>query len=89
MSQLISEYQIDTVMHFAAHTVVPESVVLPLKCYTNNTCATRNLLQACIEDNGENFVFSSSAAVYGIRQEGYASEESTFALDNPRQWTNA
>jgi len=76
VSQLMAAHRIDTVMHFAAHTVVPESVALPLKYYSNNTCATRNLLQACIENNVENFVFSSSAAVYGIPQEGYASEES-------------
>jgi len=36
-------------MHFAAHTIVPESVENPLKYYGNNTCATRNLLRCCIE----------------------------------------
>jgi UDP-glucose 4-epimerase len=76
VSRLMSEHQIDTVMHFAAHTIVPESVALPLKYYGNNTCATRNLLQACIDNNVKNFVFSSSAAVYGIPQENFASEES-------------
>jgi UDP-glucose 4-epimerase len=76
VSRLLAEHSVDTVMHFAAHTVVPESVALPLKYYGNNTCATRNLLQACIENNVENFVFSSSAAVYGIPQEDFASEES-------------
>ena len=34
-------------MHFAAHTIVPESVSDPLKYYRNNTCATRNLLECC------------------------------------------
>ena len=38
-------YEIDTVMHFAAHTVVPESVSDPLKYYGNNTCASRTLLE--------------------------------------------
>ncbi|MDP9008593.1 MAG: UDP-glucose 4-epimerase GalE [Pseudomonadota bacterium] len=75
VSRLLAEHQVDTVMHFAAHTVVPESVALPLKYYSNNTCATRNLLQACIENNVKNFVFSSSAAVYGIPQDGYAGED--------------
>ena len=53
-------------MHFAAHTIVPESVALPLKYYGNNTCSTRTLLQACIENNVKHFVFSSTAAVYGM-----------------------
>jgi UDP-glucose 4-epimerase len=76
VSRLLAEHQIDTVMHFAAHISVAESVAMPLKYYGNNTCATRSLLQACIENNIKNFVFSSSAAVYGIPQDGYASEES-------------
>lgn len=76
VSKLLADHGIDTVMHFAAHTIVPESVALPLKYYGNNTASTRNLLQACIENNVKNFVFSSTAAVYGIPEEGYASEES-------------
>jgi UDP-glucose 4-epimerase len=76
VSRLLAEHQIDTVMHFAAHTVVPESVALPLKYYGNNTCSTRSLLQACIENQVKNFVFSSTAAVYGMPQDGYASEDS-------------
>jgi UDP-glucose 4-epimerase len=76
VSRLLAEHQVDTVMHFAAHTVVPESVALPLKYYGNNTCATRTLLQACIENQVKNFVFSSTAAVYGMPQDGYASEDS-------------
>jgi UDP-glucose 4-epimerase len=76
VSRLLAEHQIDTVMHFAAHTVVPESVAQPLKYYGNNTCSTRSLLQACIENQVKNFVFSSTAAVYGMPQDGYASEDS-------------
>jgi UDP-glucose 4-epimerase len=83
VSRLLAEYQVDTVMHFAAHTIVPESVALPLKYYGNNTCATRSLLQACIENQVKHFVFSSSAAVYGMLQEGYADEESPTNPINP------
>jgi UDP-glucose 4-epimerase len=75
VSRLLADHQVDTVMHFAAHTVVPESVALPLKYYGNNTCATRSLLQACIENHVKHFVFSSTAAVYGIPPDGYAGEE--------------
>jgi UDP-glucose 4-epimerase len=76
VSRLLAEHQIDTVMHFAAHISVAESVANPLKYYGNNTCGTRSLLQACVDNNVKNFVFSSSAAVYGMPQDGYASEES-------------
>jgi UDP-glucose 4-epimerase len=76
VSRLLAEHQVDTVMHFAAHISVAESMALPLKYYRNNTCSTRSLLQACIETQVRNFVFSSSAAVYGLPQDGYASEES-------------
>jgi UDP-glucose 4-epimerase len=77
VSRLMSSHRIDTVMHFAAHTIVPESVALPLKYYGNNTCSTRSLLQACIENGVKNFVFSSTAAVYGMPEDGYAGEDSS------------
>lgn len=63
---IIAEHDIDTVMHFAAHTIVPESVENPLKYYANNTCSTRNLLQVCQDRNIRNFIFSSTAATYGV-----------------------
>lgn len=66
VSRLLSEHGIDTVMHFAAHTIVPESVSNPLKYYGNNTCSTRNLLEACRDKDVKNFIFSSTAATYGI-----------------------
>jgi UDP-glucose 4-epimerase len=76
VSRLLAQHRIDTVMHFAAHTIVPESVANPLKYYGNNTCSTRSLLQACVENNVRNFVFSSTAAVYGMPEQGLADEES-------------
>jgi len=65
VSRLLSEHGIDTVMHFAAHTIVPESVSNPLKYYGNNTCSTRNLLEACEANGVKHFIFSSTAATYG------------------------
>ena len=76
VSRLLADHRVDTVMHFAAHTIVPESVAQPLKYYGNNTCATRSLLQACLENKVKHFVFSSTAAVYGIPERGYADEDS-------------
>ena len=83
VARLLRERGVDTVMHFAAHTVVPESVTNPLKYYGNNTCATRSLLQCCQEAGVKHFVFSSTAAVYGIPAGGVAAEDSPTAPINP------
>jgi UDP-glucose 4-epimerase len=66
ISNLLKEHQVDTVIHFAGHVVVPESVTDPLKYYRNNTQNSRNLLESCVESDVNQFVFSSTAAVYGI-----------------------
>jgi UDP-glucose 4-epimerase len=76
VSRLLTEHKVDTVMHFAASTIVPESVANPLKYFGNNTCKTRTLIEACLENGVKNFVFSSTAAVYGMLDDGYADEES-------------
>jgi UDP-glucose 4-epimerase len=73
---------VDTVMHFAAHTIVPESVANPLKYYGNNTCSTRNLLECCVETGVRHFVFSSTAAVYGVPADSVAAETSPTAPIN-------
>jgi len=83
VERLLQEYDVDTVMHFAAHTIVPESVRDPLKYYGNNTCATRNLLEACMHRGVGQMVFSSTAAVYGIPSGGVAVEDMTPAPINP------
>src|SRR5210317_93207 len=76
LQQIFSEHDIDTVMHFAAHTIVPESVADPLKYYGNNTCSSRTLLEAAQKHGVKHFVFSSTAAVYGIPPGGRAAEDS-------------
>jgi UDP-glucose 4-epimerase len=83
VGRVLAEHGVDTVMHFAAHTIVPESVSNPLKYYGNNTCATRNLLECCDRAGVKHFVFSSTAAVYGIPADGLASEQSPTAPINP------
>ncbi len=55
----------DAVIHFAASLIVPESVKNPLKYYLNNTANTANLIKLCVKYGVNNFVFSSTAAVYG------------------------
>jgi UDP-glucose 4-epimerase len=81
--RILTDRKIDTVMHFAAHTVVPESVSDPLKYYANNTCSTRSLLAACQAAGVRNFVFSSTAAVYGMPESGQAGEETPTDPINP------
>lgn len=83
VAELLKKYDVDTVMHFAAHTIVPESVSDPLKYYGNNTCSTRNLLQCCQEAGVSHFIFSSTAAVYGELKEGVAREDTPTAPINP------
>jgi len=83
LARLLDAHDIDTVMHFAAHTIVPESVANPLKYYGNNTASSRTLLEACQRHGVRYFVFSSTAAVYGIPEDGRASEESPTAPINP------
>ncbi len=83
VSRLLQAHRVDTVLHFAAHTIVPESVANPLKYYANNTCASRNLLQCCQEAGVKHFIFSSTAAVYGIPSDEKAWEDSPTAPINP------
>ena len=83
LEQLFSTYDIDTVMHFAAHTIVPESVADPLKYYRNNTAASRTLLEWALKSQVRHWIFSSTAAVYGIPDGGIASEDSPTQPINP------
>jgi len=83
LDSLFTEHDIDTVMHFAAHTVVPESVADPLKYYRNNTSSSRTLLEASQKHGVQHFVFSSTAAVYGIPDGGMAAEDTPTRPINP------
>lgn len=83
VSRILRERACGTVMHFAARTIVPESVADPLRYYGNNTCATRALLACCAQAGIRGMVFSSTAAVYGIPPDGKASEDTPTAPINP------
>ncbi|MDX9704030.1 MAG: UDP-glucose 4-epimerase GalE [Candidatus Auribacterota bacterium] len=65
VEEILSDHKIDTVLHFAGSIVVPESVENPLKYYQNNTCVSLSLLQSCVKHGVKNFIFSSTASVYG------------------------
>jgi UDP-glucose 4-epimerase len=83
LDRIFADHDIDTVMHFAAHTIVPESVADPLKYYGNNTASSRTLLERANAHGVKHVVFSSTAAVYGIPPDGHASEASPTQPINP------
>jgi UDP-glucose 4-epimerase len=66
---IVKEHGVTTVIHFAGSIIVPESVEDPLAYYANNTVTSRDLIAACVDANVGNFVFSSTAAVYGMPEQ--------------------
>ena len=64
--KLIERHGITEIVHFAGSIVVPESVTNPLKYYANNTATSRNLIEAAVRGGVKHFIFSSTAAVYGM-----------------------
>lgn len=71
------------VMHFAGSVVVPESVSDPLKYYRNNTVASRSLIESAVASGVKHFIFSSTAATYGIPEQVPVSEDSPKVPINP------
>jgi UDP-glucose 4-epimerase len=64
-ARVLRQHNVDTIVHFAASIVVPDSVRDPLGYYRNNTLNTCNLLDVAIANGVKHFIFSSTAAVYG------------------------
>ncbi|TEY04543.1 UDP-glucose 4-epimerase GalE [Campylobacter sp. US33a] len=83
VKEIFKQEKFDAVVHFAASIEVPESMQNPLKYYMNNTVNTTNLIQTCIENNTNNFIFSSTAATYGEPQNSVVNENSPLAPINP------
>ncbi len=65
VSEILQKYRIETVMHFAAHIEVGESVQHPAQYYANNTAGTLSLLQTLVKNKIPYFIFSSTAAIFG------------------------
>jgi UDP-glucose 4-epimerase len=82
IDHLFQEHRIDAVMHFAAFSLVGESVQNPLKYYRNNIAETVSLVDAMVRHGVGRFIFSSTAAVYG------EPVRTPIAEDHPRQPTN-
>jgi UDP-glucose 4-epimerase len=75
VDRIIAENDIEAVIHFAGSIIVPESVADPLKYYLNNTAKSRTLIERCVRGGVRHFIFSSTAAVYGMPDTTAVSEE--------------
>lgn len=83
LDTLFKESKFEAVLHFAGSIVVPESVSEPLNYYQNNTVNSHFLLSLCQKYNVDKFIFSSTAAVYGMPKDGVCCEDSELAPINP------
>jgi UDP-glucose 4-epimerase len=75
VTSLILAHKVETIIHFAASVVVPDSVRDPLSYYRNNTANSRTLMEAAVKNGVKHFIFSSTAAVYGNPAEMPVSED--------------
>lgn len=80
LSSILQDHAIEAVVHFAGSIIVPESVSDPLKYYWNNTSKSRTLIECCVRHNVQKFIFSSTAATYGMPENNPISEK---APNNP------
>jgi UDP-glucose 4-epimerase len=83
VGRAIADHGIGAILHFAGSIIVPESVVDPLKYYRNNTVASRALIEAAVKGGVKHFIFSSTAATYGIPDEVPIREDSPNRPINP------
>jgi UDP-glucose 4-epimerase len=87
LARLIAEHKIGAVMHFAGSVVVPESVEDPLKYYSNNTVKSRALIESAVRGGVAHFIFSSTAATYGIPDTVPVAEDAPTQPINPYGWS--
>jgi UDP-glucose 4-epimerase len=83
VKRTIKAHNVTAIIHFAGSIVVPESVADPLGYYLNNTVKSRGLIQAAVETGVKNFIFSSTAAVYGNPKENPVTETALPAPMSP------
>ncbi len=83
VQELIETEKVDAIIHFAGSIVVPDSVADPLGYYLNNTCKSRALIECAVAAGVKHFIFSSTAAVYGMPDENPVSEEAALNPISP------
>ena len=87
VGRLIADHGIGAIIHFAGSIIVPESVENPLKYYENNTAKTRSLLESAVRGGVRHFLFSSTAATYGIPERVPIDEQTRTQPINPYGWS--
>ena len=87
IEQVLREHGVAAIMHFAGSIVVPESVADPLKYYRNNTVASRALIESAVRCGVRHFIFSSTAATYGIPETVPVREDMPTVPINPYGWS--
>ncbi|MFA6219653.1 MAG: UDP-glucose 4-epimerase GalE [Erythrobacter sp.] len=87
LARIIAERSIGAIMHFAGSVVVPESVENPLKYYDNNTGRSRALIEAAVRGGVRHFIFSSTAATYGVPDIERVTEDTPQEPINPYGWS--
>jgi UDP-glucose 4-epimerase len=87
VARLIAEHGIGAIIHFAGSIVVPESVEKPLNYYENNTVKSRSLIESAVMGGVRHFIFSSTAAAYGIPERVPIDEETRTQPINPYGWS--
>ena len=87
IQKIFNQYSIESVIHLAAKTIVPESIEQPLEYYQANVVGTLNLLEACKQHQVKHFIFSSSAAVYGNPIQTIVTENVPCAPTHPYGFT--
>src|SRR3546814_2710260 len=80
---LIADQDIKAIMHFAGSIIVPESVENPLKYYHNNSAKSRSLIESAVRTGVKHFIFSSTAATYGVPEESPVKESTPKRPINP------
>jgi len=83
LDELIKKHRVEAIIHFAGSIIVPESITDPLGYYHNNTCKSHALIKAAVDGGVKQFIFSSSAAVYGMPEHSPITEEETLAPISP------
>jgi UDP-glucose 4-epimerase len=87
VAEVIASNKIDTVLHFAAKVDVATSIADPLHYYLNNTIKAQSIIQVAVDSGVNNFIFSSTAAVYGRTDSALVDESTPLAPISPYGWS--
>ena len=87
VAELIEDHEVETIIHFAGSTIVPDSMKNPLGYYGNNTANSRALIEAAVKGGVRHFIFSSTAAVYGNPERVPVAEDAPTLPLSPYGWS--